>query len=632
MAWRILAWAKQELIELLSEGLELVADEVVDRPSTSTSFVRRLPVREWGFEHCPAVPYWADAHGDPDLKHVLATQVKLNARGQQGISTAYEGLSTDFTISGQTHNAYGFLYGAARPGTGDDPPKGSPPPDELPLGDAREFTLSWTRYQKVYEDSQDLAKPFADTLNDDDDATRAFWPTIANFGLPYNLLVLQKVDPVRAGELEARLGGAWAAESLADAHADGRLYEIDMSLLASVEPTTAIDGSTRFTPGTVTWLTQDRESKRLTPVAIEVSTEGGPLHVYTSRDHAWRYALQAAKASITVWGIWLGHVGHWHVPTAAMHMTMYNHLPPGHRLYPLLQPQSQSLIDFDFILLTHLWGQIAPPTPVADYMQLLRLLDAFAGQDGGRDFLDDDPRAELERRGLDHRDFTVVKEWDAYPLVGYLLDLWEITADYVTAVVHDLYAHDHEVARDPGLQEWMTASRDPNRGNLRLPKVETRGELARVLTSLLYRVTAHGAGSLTPVVNPVLSFVANFPPCLQSSDIPAPDDRSVDDRLLGLLPHTGTIGGMTTFYYTFAYSDPYAPLIPSGGMKADPPFPKGQQACNDALFAYRAAVSAFVDEYVVAWNEALAEIRGAPAAPPSYSRHQIGQWPLSIEI
>ena len=53
-------------------------------------------------------------------------------------------------------------------------------------------------------------------------------------------------------------------------------------------------------------------------------------------DKAWLYALQAAKTSITVWGIWLGHVYHWHIVTAAMQMTMYNHLPAGHPLWPLL--------------------------------------------------------------------------------------------------------------------------------------------------------------------------------------------------------------------------------------------------------------------------------------------------------
>ena len=117
-----------------------------------------------------------------------------------------------------------------------------------------------------------------------------------------------------------------------------------------------------------------------------------------------------------------------------------------------------------------------------------------------------------------------------------------------------------------------------------------------MLTSLLYRVTVHGAGSLNPAVNPTLAFVSNFPPCLQSAAIPEPGTSGrADEDLLPLLPHTGTIGGMTTFYFTFVYSQPYVPLIPSGGIKADPYFPTTQSACNAALFTYRQDIHDFVD-------------------------------------
>jgi len=162
-------------------------------------------------------------------------------------------------------------------------------------------------------------------------------------------------------------------------------------------------------------------------------------------------------------------------------------------------------------------------------------------------------------------------------------------------------------------------------------KISTRDELAKILTSILYRVTVHGAGSMNPAVNPVLSFVSNYPPCLQRDDIPHPEE-DVRSTLLEYLPHTGTIGGMTTFYYTFVYSQPYTPLIPSGGAEADPYFPKSQPGCNQALFAYRTAISAFAGEYLIAWNKALDEIRGTTGAPPKYAENQAGQWPSSIEI
>jgi hypothetical protein len=628
----ILHWIEKELLE---KALHVQPGEVRDAPRSKTSFVKRLPLQEWGFTNCPAIPYWANEYGDPDFQHIVATLINLNGRAEDAEPTGYHGLGTVYTIDGQKNNAYEFLYDKPLPpGPAKNPnPDPSPPPNELTLDDPTQFTLPWTTYKDVYTDSLDLAPRFADTLTNRDVATQSFWPTIANFGLPYNLLVLAKVDAARARVLELELGAAWTTEGMSALQATGLLYEIDMSILASLEPITALDRTVRFTPGTVTVLKQDPTTKALTPIAITVATtDGRPQRVYTGDDNAWCYALQAAKTSITVWGIWLGHVYHWHIVTAAMQMTMYNELPAGHKLYALLEPQSQSLIDFDFVLLTHLWNQISPPTPVPGYLSLLELLDKFAD---GRKFSDDDPQSELALRGLDVDDFTVRTPWDAYPVVGNLLEIWGITEDYVSAVVNDLYGGDGDVENDTGLQKWMKAAGARDDGNVRglPPGIQTRAQLTEVLTSILYRVTVHGAGSLNPAVNPVLSFVANFPPCLQKAAIPEPGDELTRQQLLELLPHTGTMGGMTTFYFTFVYSPPYKPLIPKAGPAADPYFPTTQPNCNKALVAYRTAIQTFVNDYAVAWNETLARMRGKPAGPlPPSAENQAGQWPLSVEI
>jgi hypothetical protein len=609
MTWKIVEWLEREVIH---DALR--AENIVDGPKTGKSFLKHLPLHTWGLDDCPAIPYWADEHGDPDLKHVLLTVGNLADRGLEA-DKGYDGLSTRYTIDGQTRSAFDFLYDT-----------------ELALDDPEDFTLSWTTYRDVLEDSQDLRAGFAATLTDHDTATESFWPTIACFGLPYNLLVLSKVDDARARTLEGELDGAWDAEKLGAAQAKGLLYEIDMSIIASVEPSVALDQSVRFAPGTITVLTQDPDTKALTPVAIKVWTDGGPSHVYVRTSKAWLYALQAAKASITVWGIWIGHVYHWHISTAALQMTMYNHLRSGHRLYPLLQPQSQALIDFDFVLMSFLWGQISPPTPVPGYMQLLELLNTYARD---HTFHETEPHRELERRGLDVDDFTVVTAWDAYPVAGYLLDIWELTGEYVTAVVHDLYDDNEQVAKDGELQEWMAAAASPAHGNVRglARTVETRDALAQVLTSMLYRVNVHGAGSLAAAVHPTLSFVSNFPPCLQRSDIPAPDDELTTKQLLDYLPHTGTIGGMTTFYFTFCYSQPYERLIPGDGVKSHPYYPRSQEGSNAALVAFREGIEAFCDKYAVAWNQSLDRFRhGRPGSPPAYAGNQYGQWPPSIEI
>ena len=211
MAWKIFKWLEDEFVEIVEKIAEIGAEDVSRAaPRTDTSFLRKLPTREWGFEHCPAIPYWADEHGDPDLKHVLATIVKLGARGQEGIPTAYHGLSTEYTIDDQTHDAYEFLYDLPRPGSKDEQPEGTPRPDRLPLQTPTDYALSWTNYQDLHKESENLAGKFAATLTDRKTATELFWPTIANFGIGYNLLVLDKPDAKRADRTGTRLQGRLA--------------------------------------------------------------------------------------------------------------------------------------------------------------------------------------------------------------------------------------------------------------------------------------------------------------------------------------------------------------------------------------------------------------------------------------
>jgi hypothetical protein len=100
-----------------------------------------------------------------------------------------------------------------------------------------------------------------------------------------------------------------------------------------------------------------------------------------TKDGAWLFALQAAKTSVTLYGIWLGHVYHWHIVTAAMQRTMYDMLPQGHDIYQLLQAQSNYLIGFDSVLLNksfwkvlEFFSKIAPPSCIGDPDAFLKLL------------------------------------------------------------------------------------------------------------------------------------------------------------------------------------------------------------------------------------------------------------------
>ncbi|HEY2076841.1 MAG TPA: hypothetical protein VGH53_10935, partial [Streptosporangiaceae bacterium] len=311
---------------------------------------------------------------------------------------------------------------------------------------------------------------------------------IARHGFGYNLIIPERVKPGAAGALRRKFGAAWTREVRA-ALASGNLYVIDMSRFETLRPQ-SVNGAQRFTPATITLLRRNPGTKSLTPVAIIVSGyRGAGRKLYTrnnATDGAWLYALQAAKASITLFGIWLGHVYHWHIVTAAMQMTMLNTLPTTHPVYKLLAPQSKYAIPFDDVLLK-LWSAVAPPTSLVTADDFLALINNFAA---GRSYFDDDPKTTLTKLGLRQGDFTRTTAWDQYPVVQRLLSIWDLVVPYVDTFVATTYRSDAAVAGDRSLQTWIATAGSANAvsgGNVRgLPRVSSRAALRKVLTSLLY--------------------------------------------------------------------------------------------------------------------------------------------------
>lgn len=601
-----------------------------------------LPLHLFGLKNLPGIPAVPSQW--------LGTLARLGEREVQ-VRSAARGLTNTYTIGGRTATGHAFLYGgeaenadaaaardqlahylasnplhatvklfeAVAPSSTNPAPEAAAAPvsasslTQLPLEDPAQFALSWTTYLNIYRDAQPLLADWSATLTDPATASKNFWPTIARYGLPYNLLILRKLDAASAAALQPRFGAAWTP-ALDTLVANGLLYAIDLSLFTMLQPQ-QVAGLTRFTPATVTLLSQDSATKALTPVAVWVAGhDGAGAQVYAAgacTASAWLYALAAARTSVTLYGVWLGHVYQWHIVTAAMLMTMLNTIPQNTALYELLAPQSDYVMAFDNVLLL-LWDFIAPPTSVTSVPQYLELSNAFAA---GRQYFDDDPWSTLERLGLQESDFTAVTPWDQYPLVATLLETWQATAAYVDAFVEASYLTDASVAGDSTLQAWMTAAAQPDDGNVQgLPPMTTRAALRRVLTSLLFRIGIHGSSRAYTIANPGLSFVANFPPCLQDATIPAPTDTFDTRRLLQYLPFTGTIGLMMNFYNVFGFSVPYRPFVPVDGIDADLFFPGGRtDPRNVALIAYRSAIVA------------LSAKLYAPHAA------QLSQWPLNIE-
>jgi hypothetical protein len=609
--------------------------------------IPHLPLRLLGLENIPAIPF--------QLVETLETLVRLGKREDQ-TQQAKQGFSNVYQIGGYDNTGYAYLFGTGDTGTADARAaltaklQGSgkvgmlgeaamlaqlieelradhhaatdaaavaaaaavEPITAVSLEEPGQFALSWTTFPPVYRDALPLLPAWEASLTDAETASRLFWPTIADYGLAYNLLILAKVGPALLAELQAVFPGSWTPE-LDAAAAAGLLYAIDLRLYEKLEPQT-VNNKPRFTPATLTVLVQDAATKALLPELVRVSGyQGAGATTYSRKGaspSAWLYALQAAKTSVTVYGIWLGHVYHWHIPTGAMQMTLWNNVPTGHVLLQLLGPQSNFLIAFDDVLLL-LWKKIAPPTSIASAWQFLKLMNDFAKD---RDFFDDDPPAEIRKLGLRLEDFTVDKPWDAYPLVGHLLEIWQATEDYVAAFVAANYASDDAVRQDAALQSWIAAAGAKGEGNLRgLPAMDSRDALAKVLTSQIFRVNSHGTSRLSQSANPALTFIANFPPCLQQTEIPAPTAELTTKQLLAFLPNTGTMGEMMSFYTIFSFSVPYVPFVPLAGIEENLFFPGGPaNPGNVALVKLRHQIVSFIGQL-------------DPGSPQRF------QWPLNVE-
>jgi hypothetical protein len=189
--------------------------------AVSESVIQRLPLRELGFEHVPAVPV--------DIRGMLDAVVKLGVK-EKVYEQALQGLSKTYTIGGSTARAYTFLFGnegaGAKRGAARERLHGilrSNPSEihrglaaeklderheeraqdhdltTLSLDDPKQWSMGWTTLPDAYSLGMAHLDEWAATVDVDqpDMTTEAFFPTIARYGRAYNLILPKKARPPR---------------------------------------------------------------------------------------------------------------------------------------------------------------------------------------------------------------------------------------------------------------------------------------------------------------------------------------------------------------------------------------------------------------------------------------------------
>lgn len=152
--------------------------------------------------------------------------------------------------------------------------------------------------------------------------------------------------------------------------------------------------------------------------------------------------------------------------------------------------------------------------------------------------------------------------------------------------------------------------------------MDKKKALNDVLVSYIYRITAHGVSRLPRTADPWLTFVANFPPCLQREDLPSPDAALSTSELLKYLPNLRTIAEICQFYFIFVFAGPFQPLL-AAGDKRDLYFPT-----KDGLDTPTITYQDRIIEFAVEFDKA----NTPPGYPPSVRENLRKQWERSIEL
>ena len=479
----------------------------------------------------------------------------------------------------------------------------------LSLEHPEQFSLSWTTLPDAYQPGCPTADVVG-VVSEADAATEAVLAEIAQHGNGYNLIIPEKVPgPPRIARGRTSPGRGTTSSRLGR----GRGPVHDRHEPVPGAPAADRRGRLRVHSEHGHPADAGSSTKTLTPFSITVTGFGGQgRQVFTrgrATDGAWLYALQAAKTSITVFGVWLGHVYHWHIVTAAMQMTMFNTFPTTQPIYQLLAPESKFAIPFDNVLLL-LWSQIAPPTSLSTFPQFLELANDYAA---GRNYFDDDPLVTLAQLGITQSDFTINTPWDQYPVVQRLLTVWNLVTAYVNTFVRRNYSSDAAVAGDSALQTWIAMSSATDQGNIGgLGKVNTRTALEKVLTSLLYRITVHGISRMNATANPSLTFTPNFPIACNARTFLRRMRRSTRRRSQLPAEHGDHRRGDQLLFHLRLLAAVRA-VHPAGGEQHRAVFPNGlADSRNQALVQFRNGLAAFINDY-------------EPTTPQRF------QWPRNIE-
>lgn len=300
---------------------------------------------------------------------------------------------------------------------------------------------------------------------------------------------------------------ALPGDTLAAAAAEGRLFLVDYQKLDGVETGIAPSGIPKYLYAPLALFAVNKETKKLTPVAIQCKQQPGTDNpIFTPDDgYNWRIAKTIVEIADGNYHEAITHLGRTHLTVEPFIVAAHRQLGVNHPINVLLQPHfggtlainhlaRLKLISEDGVIDRILAGKIAATLG----------LSAWGVQ--GHAFMDMLPPESFRRRGVD--DTTVLP---GYPYRDDALLHRAAVREWVATYARCFYRSDAEVAADHEVSGWLTEVSAATGGRLKgVEPARTLAELADVVALVIFTASAQHAAVNFPQFD-VMSYAPAMP-------------------------------------------------------------------------------------------------------------------------
>ena len=314
---------------------------------------------------------------------------------------------------------------------------------------------------------------------------------------------------------------------------EARLYVADYAILDGAE-TSSFPNGQKYLAAPIALFVVDKQTKLLTPVAIQCNQKPGPDNPIYTKNDGWNWMIAKTFVEIADGNIHeaMTHLGRTHLTMEPFVVATLRQLAPNHPLSHLLRPHFEGTLSIN----KQSWQQL-----IADRGGVEKLFAASI--DAARGLAAKGVQTMDVMNSLLPKTFTArgVDDASALPNYPYRDDsklYWEAIQNWVRSYIELYYRADSDVQWDFELQAWARelASRDGGRIN-GLPNggsIQCRSELIEVITFVIYTSSVQHAA----VNFPQFDYMAYAPNMPLASYRPVPKTKTgaTEADFLAMLP------------------------------------------------------------------------------------------------